>query len=589
MSSPIEDIKKRVDIVDLIGSYIRLSKAGANFKAVCPFHNEKTPSFYVSPAREIFHCFGCNAGGDVFRFVSMIEGVEFPEALEMLASRAGITLRREDPRASNERKRLLNLMDEATKFYQAELLKNKPALEYLKGRGVKDESIKEFRLGFAPDGWEGVLNYLGQSGYTSQEAEKVGLAILSQRSDARTKFYDRFRSRIMFPVSDPSGRVVGFSGRIFGKETNLPGRQAGEGKYINSPQTVLYDKSKILYLWDRAKNDVRKENACVLVEGQMDALMSHQAGVKNVVATSGTALSNGHLNLIKRLTGRLLLAFDTDEAGEMAARRGYELSLESGFDVNIIEVRGGKDPAETIKENADLWSSAVREAKPVVAFFLENIKKRFSGDLYSLRNEAKTAVFPYIARLPDSIDRAHWIQEASKVLELREEPLWEELKKFSKKGEVIPGKEPKRADVVSKTRRHLVEERLLGMIYWQKDQLLKEVSLGIKDAFSEENLKALEAITEGKEIPKELEGLLSKFSLEAELLYGEAPDIRAEFKSLVSELEQEAVKSKLEFLSEQIRKMEIAGEKNRLGEYLKEFQDASKKLNNLWQEARLKK
>ena len=585
MPSPVEEIKKRVDIVDLVGSYIRLSKAGANFKAVCPFHNEKTPSFYVSPSREIFHCFGCNAGGDIFRFIMQIEGVEFPEALETLAARAGVRIKSEDPRLSSERRRLLGLMEEAARFYQIELTKNKSAMDYLRGRGVKQESFSSFRLGFAPDGWEHLLDHLKQKGYRPEEVEKAGLALLSQRSDAGTRFYDRFRSRIMFPIADSSGRVAGFSGRIFSAEGgSASGGNDKEAKYINTPQTAVYDKSRLLYLWDRAKNDVRKENACVIVEGQMDALMSHQAGVTNVVATSGTALGIQHLALIKRLASRLLLAFDTDEAGEMAARRAFELSLESGFDVGIVEVPKGKDPAETIKENPELWSRAVKESKPVIGFFLDAIKKKFSGDMHAIRSEARLAVFPYIARLNDEIEKAHWVQEASKVLELREEPLWEELKKMNAKGQKITNVEPKplQNDFGSQTRKHLVEERILGIAAW------KNKEIDSRNIFSPENLPLLEALAEKSGMTQELEARLSKLALEAELLCGES-DPDAELKNLFAELERETVKSRLEFLSEEIRKTELAGEKSRLAQYLNEFYDVTKKLNTLWQEARLKK
>lgn len=587
MASPIEEIKKRVDIVDLVGSYIRLSKAGANFKAVCPFHSEKTPSFYVSPAREIWHCFGCSAGGDIFRFVSMIEGVEFPEALELLASRAGVVLKREDPRLSSERRRLLNLLEEATRYYESELLKNKDALDYLKNRGVKNETIKSFRLGFAPDGWENALRHLSEKGYRGEEVERSGLAILSQNPEIKSRFYDRFRSRIMFPIFDTSGRVAGFSGRIFGKETN-------EGKYINTPQTLLYDKSKILYLWDRAKNEVRKENACVLVEGQMDAIMSHQAGVMNAVATSGTALARGHLALIKRLTSKLLLAFDTDTAGELASKRAFELALEAGFDVNIIEVRQGKDPAETVRENPELWVRSLSEAKPVIAFFLGNLKKKFSGDMRRLRSEAKILILPYLSRLSDEIEKAHWVQEMSRTLELKEEPLWEELKKLKsnlKREEAGITGEVRLADFGSKTRRHLLEERILGMLAWQKGKFLEKLEKDAKEAFSPENREILDWVLDKKDKPldKDFKTKLSKLSLESELLYGDNAEPGEEFRNLMDELRREAVRARLEFLSDEIRKLELAGEKSKLTEHLKEFQDTSKKLNYLWQELKAKK
>ena len=580
MSSPVEEIKKRVDIVDLIGSYIRLSKAGANFKAVCPFHNEKTPSFYVSPSREIFHCFGCNAGGDVFRFVSMIEGVEFPEALSILAGRAGVVLKREDPRISGERKRLLSLIDDAAKYFESELAGNGPAKEYLRTRGLKEGTVRSFRLGFVPDGWENLFGHLSQKGYKPEEIAKAGLALQSSNPNSGTKFYDRFRSRIMFPISDSSGRVVGFSGRIFNKETN-------EGKYINTPNTVLYDKSKILYLWDRAKNEARKENTCIVVEGQMDALMSHQAGITNTVATSGTAFGSAHLSIIKRLASKLLLAFDNDEAGETASRRAYELALDSGFEVHIIDVPEGKDPAETLAFDPGLWSGAIKNAKPVIAFFLDNLEKKFGGDLHKIRTEARTAVLPYIARFSSEIEKAHWVQETAKILQLKEDPLWEEIKKIRVQGRAgdFSAKETKVVDVEQKTRRHLVEERILGMLVWKTGTSFG-VEANLKDLFSKENSLMLEAVLAGK---SDFETALSKLALEAELLYGDADNMEVEIKNLVSELERETVRAKLESLSEEIRKTEAAGERAKLAEYLNEFQETSRKLNYLWQEAKLKK
>ena len=587
MASPVEEIKKRVNVVDLVGSYLRLSKAGANFKALCPFHSEKTPSFYVSPAREIWHCFGCDAGGDIFRFVSQIEGVEFPEALELLASRAGVVLRKEDPRLLTQRKRSLTLLEEATRYYQSELSKNKEALDYLKNRGLREDTVQSFRLGFAPDGWENVLNHLKAKDFQREEAERAGLAIRSEKAS----FYDRFRSRIMFPIFDPSGRVIGFSGRIFEKETN-------EGKYINTPNTILYDKSRILYLWDKARDEVRKQNVCVLVEGQMDAIMSHQAGITNVVATSGTALGRGHLALIKRLASKLLLAFDADPAGEIAARRALEFALGEGFDVNIIEVPEGKDPAETIGRDPELWRKVLSGAKPVIAFFLENLQKKFSGDMRKLRSEAKNLILPYLARLNDEIEKAHWVQEVSKILELKEEPLWEELKKISRgfrkeetgvTAEVKPARAGGLADFGQKTRRHLLEERVLGMLAWKPNEFLENLDEEAKEFFSAENRPFLEGFF-GKAAPagKDYQARFSKLALEAELLYGEMADIPSEFKNLLSELEREAVRAKLEILSGEIRKLELAGEQSLLAQRLKEFQNASVKLNHLWQELRAK-
>ena len=288
MSSPVEQIKQRLSVVDVIQSYIKLDKAGANFKARCPFHSEKTASFFVSPARDIWHCFGCSRGGDIFAFVMEIEGVEFIEALKILAERAGIKLKMEDPRLRNERVRLLDLMKDAADFYRRELDKREEVLDYLHKRGLKTETIQSWHLGYAPqesEGWRNLYEYLLSKGYSDEEMEKTGMAIKADQREKR--YYDRFRGRIMFPIFDFSGRVVGFSGRLYPEI-----EKEGVGKYINSPQTVLYDKSKILYGFDKAKTEIRKKDACVLVEGQMDVLMSHQAGVANSVAVSGTGLTH---------------------------------------------------------------------------------------------------------------------------------------------------------------------------------------------------------------------------------------------------------------------------------------------------------
>ncbi|MDP3784525.1 MAG: DNA primase, partial [bacterium] len=291
MSSQIDEIKSRLDIAELVGSYIRLQKAGANFKALCPFHNERTPSFNVSPARQIWHCFGCGKGGDMFEFIQQIEGVEFGEALKTLADRAGVELKREDPRLKSERTRQFALLEEATKFFEEKLWQGGvEPLEYLKKRGLQDETIKTFRLGYASDEWRALGAHLKQKarlpdgqGFSEKDLENSGLAVKSGQG-----YYDRFRGRIIFPIFDYSGRVVAFGGRVF------PEREQ-EAKYVNSPETALYQKSKILYGLNFAKSEILRASECVLVEGYMDVIMSWQGGVKNVVAASGTALTADQL------------------------------------------------------------------------------------------------------------------------------------------------------------------------------------------------------------------------------------------------------------------------------------------------------
>jgi DNA primase len=321
MSTPVEDIKSRLDIVELIGSYLRLQKAGANFKANCPFHNEKTPSFVVSPSRQIWHCFGCSKGGDIFKFVMDIEGYDFPESLRYLADKAGVEVKREDPALKSERNRLLAVMEEATKFFESNsaiglLSKQNNPIVYLQGRGLTAETIKEFRLGYAPDEWRSLFNHLIAKSFTPADIVKAGLAIENKASSARNQsYYDRFRGRIIFPIFDYNGRVVAFGGRIYPEKKDA-------AKYVNSPETLLYQKSKILYGLNKSKAEILREGSCVVVEGYTDMIMSWQAGVKNVVASSGTAFTVLQLNILHRLCDKLYAAFDMDLAGTEASRRG---------------------------------------------------------------------------------------------------------------------------------------------------------------------------------------------------------------------------------------------------------------------------
>lgn len=575
MLSPIEDIKSRLSVVDVVGSYVRLQKAGANFKASCPFHHEKTPSFYVSPAREIWHCFGCGASGDIFGFVKQIEGVEFPEALEILAAKAGVTLKKEDPRLVSERSRLLALIEEATRFFTAELKKRGDALAYLKNRGLAAETVASFRLGYAPAEWRALTAFLAARGYRKEEMERSGLAIRKESGEV----YDRFRGRIMFPILDGTGRTIGFSGRIFETAADENG-----GKYINTPQTALYDKSRALYLWDRAKNAIRKKEACILVEGQMDAVMNHQAGHENAVAVSGTALGRAHLQTIKRLTSKLLFAFDSDWAGEMATKRGVDLALELGFDVNIIEVPSGKDPADAVKENPELWTRAVEGAKPIIAFFLEALRKKHAGDFRSMRHDVTQKVLPYIAVIENSVEKAHWVQEAARVLALKEDPLWEEIKKISAGKKIaVSGEEaaPALTGPGIKTRRDLLEERILGLLAWKQGELKEKFGEGAQSLFSEHHRPLLECVMKSEAAPETalLKANLEKLALEAELLYGEMERLHEEFHVLLRELEREHTKGKLELLAEDIRKFETAGDEERLLASLTEFNVLSKKLS----------
>ncbi|MEK9175295.1 MAG: DNA primase, partial [Patescibacteria group bacterium] len=377
MSSSIEEIKNRIDIVEFIGSYLRLQKAGVNFKAPCPFHNEKTPSFVVSPARQIWHCFGCAKGGDIFRFLMEIEGLDFPEALRALADRAGIELKREDSSLRTERNRQISMLEEAASFFEANLQKESTPLDYLTKRGVQKETIKEWRIGFASNEWENLAKHLSSKGFNGEEIERAGLAIKSQASaqsrTAEARYYDRFRGRIMFPIFDYQGRVVAFGGRMYPDREN-------EAKYINSPETALYQKSKILYGLDKAKTHVLKSGACVIVEGYMDTIMSWQAGVKNVIASSGTALSLDQLKILRRLCEKIVAAFDMDIAGQAATKRGIEIALKDGFNVSVIDLGDVKDPADAVVKSPNIWTKEIESARHIVQFYIDKAIQKYKAD-----------------------------------------------------------------------------------------------------------------------------------------------------------------------------------------------------------------
>ncbi len=456
MASPVEEIKSRLDIVDIIGGYLRLQKAGINFKALCPFHGEKTASFFVSPERQTWHCFGCGKGGDMFSFLMEMDGLEFSEALRILAQRAGVELKRQDPVVRTEKNRLEEANELAAQFFETQLEKSitgVSANEYLASRGLAPQIKKDFRLGFAPVSSDALLRFLFSRGFSHDEIVRAGLAIKTQRGAV----IDRFRGRIMFPITDTHGRVLGFTGRIFGRETSDT-----EPKYMNTPETPIFDKGKTLYGLNMARTSLRSENAAVLVEGQMDLLMSHQAGVTNAVATSGTALTPAHLKILKRYADVLVIAYDADKAGESATRRGVDLALEEGLLVRVAPVEGGKDPADLVKEDPAAWLDTVQnKTQPIIGFFIDKACARFDAQSVEGKREISALILPLVAKVSNNIEQAHWVQELAQRIGTREENVWDELKRI----EVARKPEPQRPQESARkkepsTRRRQIEEYL---------------------------------------------------------------------------------------------------------------------------------
>ena len=412
-----------MDIVDVIRDYIPLKPAGVNFRARCPFHREKTPSFMVSPERQIFHCFGCGKGGDMFSFVMEMEGVDFVEALRILAPKAGVTLRRQDPKAASQRNRLLDINDLCRKYYHQLLLNSeqaKNARQYLSERGLTEETIEEWQIGYSLDSWDSIIKMLKAKGYSENE---IFLSGMSVRSTKRPGFYDRFRGRIMFPINDVNGNLVAFSARV------SPERQENEkmGKYINSPQTLVYNKSKILFGLDKTKLEIKKADLAIIMEGQMDVITAHQHGYKNVVASSGTALTDEQITLLKRYSPNIALAFDMDEAGQIAADRGIRAAMQAEMNIKVIEVPTGKDPDECIKNNSAGWEKAVASAKPMMQYYFDQTLDGLDLEMIENRREASKILLPLIAKLGNLVEQEAWLRKLSEIIDIKEEVLREVL------------------------------------------------------------------------------------------------------------------------------------------------------------------
>ena len=467
MDSPVDEIKNRLDIVDVVGSYIKLKKAGKDYKALCPFHNEKTPSFFVSSSKQIWHCFGCGAGGDMFSFVMQIEGVEFADALRTLARKAGVILKKQDPELHSQRSKLYEISQEAAEFFEENLKKNKPVLDYLKKRGISLESIKEFRIGYAPKSWDLLYNHLIALGYKINDISKTGLIIKREtNNESRDRgYYDRFRERIMFPICDIGGQVIAFTGRIFSQNKSANGEKE-IAKYVNSPESLVFNKSRILYALDKAKVDIRKKDQAILVEGQFDVIMSHQANVKNTIATSGTSLTPDHLKIIKRYTDNLLLAFDEDKAGNEATKKGISLAQRTEFNVKVIILSKGKDPADIIKEKPVIWEKAVKNAKPIMEFHFENVFSKY--DLKKLDDKRQIAkeLLPPIKRIANEIERAHWLQILASKINIQEKLLNEALAKVKIPDEpgLAKAMQGKGLPTLKKSHIQGLEENLLGLV-----------------------------------------------------------------------------------------------------------------------------
>jgi DNA primase len=436
------EVKSRLNIVDVVGETVQLKKAGSTYKGLCPFHGEKTPSFTVTPSRDSWKCFGCGLGGDVFSFVMQRDSVPFPEALKSLAAKAGVEIDERTKREDLHRARLREVLETAIAFYHQVLVASKlgePALTYLKDRGFSDETIESSQLGWAPEGWDAMSRRLVEKRQIRpDELIEAGIASPARSATRGVGVIDKFRARVMFPIRDQNGAAVGMGGRILGAE-GAGGRDTGP-KYLNTPGTPLFDKSRTLYLIDKAKSSIRKSGQAVIVEGYTDALMAHQAGFDNVVASLGTALTPGQVGLITRYAKRIALAYDVDAAGQKAGTFGVQAlqgligqlaATESGIEldeVRVVRLPDGKDPDEVLRDSPDRWREEVRTAQPIVEYLVDTFGRQY--DLKTPGGKARfvDAVMPTIRAVPNPVMRDAYLQLVRQASGVEERVLLEVLR-----------------------------------------------------------------------------------------------------------------------------------------------------------------
>lgn len=530
----VAQIKDRLSIEAVVRPYVLLTRRGRSLIGLCPFHKEKTPSFHVSSERGSYHCFGCGESGDIFSFVQKVEGVDFKEALKQLAEKAGVPLEYSaDLSALKERQDRLRLAMQKASAWYASNLPRSAAHTYALSRKLTEETIKDWGLGYAPDSWRALLEALSGEGFSVSELVAAGLV---KEADGKPgTYYDRFRNRLIFPIHDSVGRVVAFTGRALSSDD--------PAKYLNSPETELYHKSELLFGLDRAKEAIRTRRYALLVEGQMDVLHAHQAGFKNAVALSGTALSSRHVALLKRYSENLMLTLDADAAGLGATAKAATLALLEGLKVKAVQLPQGKDPADLLSDDPKAFATYLQSAKPIVDFFLSVLSAQ-EHDPHRLLSLAERIVLPLIRAVPSPMEKEHFVQAAARTLGLSTESVRESLARLPQVAAAVRTSEAVPAHKRVDAHQHRAEQLLAVLHVYKETALAQRVKA--------EYLRITEASSLPEEIPSE------SVLFETEAVFGEAPDehaaddlLRAFEETLVRRAYQEAV--------QQLRRAEADG------------------------------
>lgn len=576
--TPSEQIKEKLDIVSVIKGYLELKPAGRNFKALCPFHGEKTPSFVISPDRQIWHCFGCGEGGDIFKFLMRYENLEFHEALAVLAEKAGIELKRLSPADERQFGILYDINATAAALFEENLANSPEILSYLGNRGLKPETIKEFNLGLTPPGNDETTVHLINRGFNVNDIVRAGLTIKTERGQYR----DRFQRRIIFPIHNHFGKIVGFSGRI------LPDSAKEDvAKYLNTSETPIFNKSRLLYGFWRSKKFIRDEDAAFLVEGQMDFLLSWQDGVRNVAASSGTALTSDHLRVLRRSASKLILGFDADEAGQRAAERSIDLAGTYDFTVAVVSFGEFSDPAEAVRQKPGFLKGAVGGALPAMEHYFRRYLTGDSLKTIDKRKKAIRLVLSKVKNIWSPVERNHWLRELSHRAGVPERELSAEMDQLGQdEGNQNPIEA--RGEKRKLERQELIALRILGLIALKPR--LAPLSQSHLELMPPSYREAYELII-GKRVPgsgfpvpnEEVRDIVNFASLRSgvEFVDFEEGQLEVELENLLRELQYEHLKQLRDRTGRLVLGAEQAGDEGELLKRLKQLDGIVKKLHNL--------
>lgn len=578
MQNDVEAVKTRTDIVQVVGESVQLRKAGQNFKGLCPFHSEKTPSFMVSPGRQSYHCFGCGEGGDVFSFVMKREAVDFAEALQMMAKRAGVQLTQRKGGDSKVKQRLFEVLELATKYFQAayEHSSGAAARDYVASRGMSAESLTRFRIGYAPDDYEAMISALRKKDITDKEMLESGLAITGKRG-----IYSRFRGRLMIPIADVTGNIRGFTGRVLDPD-------AKEAKYVNTPETLLYHKGKIIFALDLAKQAIVEADAAVVVEGQMDVIAAHGAGTENVVAVSGTALTEDQLRLLTRFSNNLIFALDTDDAGHKALLRCVELVGDRDIEIKVVELGDAKDPDELIKRDLEAWKKAIAEAVPVIDYLITHAlggrTRPFDRKVIA---DVLGTVLP-VLKYRSPIDRDYYTEQLAMTLGVEKQSIQHRLGMTEA---TVTTEETEQTNVAPETTpAELVSQRMLGLVMISPEisKQLAAIDLRLFPESYQRAAETLRALPENaqnaytvKTASPEERSILDVCNLAAAEYESLSPQERsAEFDRLLTRLKSLWIRQHQPKLLAAIKRAEEHGDTDRRNRLMEEYTSLTKRITH---------